>query len=206
MTQTLKIHGFPLSGHTHRVELFASLTNIPHENITIDLPGGAHKKEPFLTLNPFGQVPVIEDGDTVLADSTAILVYLAKKYAPDWLPEDPIQAAEVQKFLAMGAGDLKFGPAAARVIKLFGTKISMEQAQMVSGVVLTNLNTHLEGRKWVAGDRPTIADVALYSYTAHAPEGGVDLAPYDNIRTWLKHVEGLPGFVAMPASKTGLAA
>lgn len=206
MTQTLKIHGFPLSGHTHRVELFASLNNIPHENITVDLAGGEHKKGPFLSLNPAGQVPVIEDGDTVVSDSSAILVYLAKKYAPDWLPDGAEKAAEIQKFLAMGAGDLKFGPAAARVIKLFGTKISMEQAQMVSGVVLTNLNNHLKGREWVVGDRPTIADVSLYTYTAHAPEGDVDLAPYENINAWLKRVEGLPGFVAMPPAKSFLAA
>ena len=65
MSNTLRIHSFPLSGHGHRVELFASLAGIAHEVITVDLANGEHKGEAFLALNPAGQVPVLEDGDTV---------------------------------------------------------------------------------------------------------------------------------------------
>ena len=89
MSNAIKIHRFPLSGHCHRVELFSSLTGINYELVEVDLVNGEHKRDPFLKLNPVGLVPVIEDGSTVLADSNAILVYLARKYAPDWLPTDP---------------------------------------------------------------------------------------------------------------------
>ena len=56
---------------------------------------------------------------------------------------------------------------------------------------------HLATRRFLTGDEPTIADVAMYSYTAHAPEGGVSLEPYRNVRAWLARFEALPGFVPM---------
>ncbi|WP_415237138.1 glutathione S-transferase family protein [Sneathiella sp.] len=206
MTNSIKIHGFPLSGHSHRVELFANLANISYEAIVVDLPNGAHKKEPFLSLNPFGQVPVIEDGDIVLSDSNAILVYLAKKYAPNWLPEDPEGAAAVQRFLSLAAGQISYGPASARLITVFGAGLDAGRAQAVASWAFDRLEAHLEGRSWLAADEPTIADVAVYTYTAHAPEGNVDISGYPNIRAWLSRVEGLPGFVGMKKTKVGLAA
>jgi glutathione S-transferase len=58
----------------------------------------------------------------------------------------------------------------------------------------------LAGRAFLAHDAATIADLACYSYVAHAPEGGISLDPYPNIRAWLARVEALPGFVPMPRS------
>lgn len=206
MPNSIKIHGFSLSGHAHRIELFASLAGIPFEAITVDLAAGEHKGEAFLKLNPAGQVPVIEDGDLVLSDSNAILVYLARKYATDWVSNDPVEAAHIERFLSMAAGEIRFGPATARLITVFNAPLDAERAKVIADQVFSVLDAHLEGRKWLALDRPTIADVAVYSYTAHAPEGNVDLAPYKNLTAWLRRVEELPGFVAMPATKAGLAA
>ncbi|OUR77260.1 glutathione S-transferase [Alphaproteobacteria bacterium 46_93_T64] len=206
MTDVLKIYGFPLSGHSHRVELFANLAGLEHKYVLVDLAAGEHKKEPFLKLNPFGQVPAIEDGDVVLADSNAILVYLAKKYAPDWLPSDPLIEAEIQRLLSVAAGEIKYGPALARLATVFGAAVDVEKATDLSNLVFGRIEKHLEGRDWAVGEMPTIADVALYSYTAHAPEGNVDLAPYPNILNWLARIEALPGFVGMPVTKVGLVA
>ncbi|GAB5468416.1 MAG: glutathione S-transferase [Rhodospirillales bacterium] len=206
MSNAIRIHSFPLSGHAHRVELFASLAGIDHEVINVDLAGGAHKKPPFLALNPAGQVPVIEDGDVVISDSNAILVYLARKYAPAFLPQDPILAAEVQKFLSLAAGEIAFGPAAARLIVLFDAPLDPATCKATADRVFAKLEAHLEGRDFLVGDRPTIADVAIYSYTAHAPEGNVSLEPYPNIRRLLANIRDLPGFKPMPTSKVGLAA
>ena len=55
-----------------------------------------------------------------------------------------------------------------------------------------------------ATERVTIADLAGYTYIAHAPEGGVDLAPYPNVRAWLRRVEALPGFVGMQESPSAV--
>ncbi|WP_305984176.1 glutathione S-transferase family protein [Roseibium sp. MMSF_3544] len=206
MSNAIRIHNFPRSGHCHRVELFANLTGINHELVFVDLAAGEHKKEPFLSLNPAGKVPVIEDDETVVRDSNAILVYLARKYAPDWLPTDPAEEAEVQRFLSMAANELANGPAAARLVTVFGAQLDAEKAQAIAAYVFDILETHLDGREWLVGQTPSVADVAIYSYTAHAPEGNVSLDPYPNIRALLKRIEALPGFVAMPATKVGLAA
>ena len=206
MSNAIKIHRFPLSGHCHRVELFCHLTGINHDLVEVDLPSGEHKQEPFLKLNPAGKVPVIEDGAAVLADSNAILVYLARKYAPDWLPRDPVAEAQVQKFLSFAAGELAAGPGAARLITVFGAPLDAERAQTVAAEALTFLDGHLNGRDWLVGDHPSIADVAAYSYIAHAPEGNVSLEPYPNVRALLGRIEALPGFIPMQATKVGLAA
>ncbi|MBQ4826025.1 MULTISPECIES: glutathione S-transferase family protein [unclassified Leisingera] len=206
MSHSIRIHSFPLSGHAHRVELFANLAGIAHEVINVDLAGGEHKQPAFLALNPAGQVPVIEDGSTVITDSNAILVYLARKYAPSWLPSDPVLEAEVQKFLTLAAGEIAFGPAAARLITVFNAALDAEFCATVAARVLGKIDAHMEGRSFLAGDAPTIADVAVYSYVAHAPEGGISLEPYPNVRAHLARIEGLNGFKPMPATKVGLAA
>nr|WP_281355319.1 glutathione binding-like protein [Sneathiella aquimaris] len=79
------------------------------------------------------------------------------------------------------------------------------RAHAVASWAFDRLEAHLAGRNWLAADEPTIADVAVYTYTAHAPEGNVDLSGYPNIRAWLSRVEGLPGFVGMKKTKVGLA-
>jgi len=206
MSTPIRIHGFPLSGHAHRVELFANLAGIDHEIVVVDLANGEHKTPPFLALNPTGQVPVIEDGDTVVSDSNAILVYLARTYAPSYIPSDPAGEAEVQKFLTLAAGELAFGPAAARLINVFNAPLDADFCKATAAKVLGKLDAHMEGRQFLVGDTPTIADVAIYSYTAHAPEGDVSLEPYPNVRRLLANIEALDGFVPMPATKAGLAA
>lgn len=95
MNNAIKICSFPLSGHAHRAALFASFAGIKHDVITVDLPSGEHKQPPYLTLNPAGQVPTIVDGDVVVSDSNAILVYLARVYASSFLPSDPILEAQM---------------------------------------------------------------------------------------------------------------
>ena len=83
----IKLYNFPRSGHAHRVELMLSLLELPTELIFVDLAKGEHKQANFLKINSFGQVPAIDDQGVVLADSNAILVYLAQKYGNGrWLP------------------------------------------------------------------------------------------------------------------------
>lgn len=203
----MKIHHVPLSGHAHRAVLFASLLGLEPELVEVDLAAGAHKQPEFLALNPFGQVPVLEDDGVVVADSNAILVYLAKKTGrTDWLPEDPAGAAAVQRWLSVAAGELAYGPCAARLITVFGADFDAEEVIARAHVLLARLERHLSGRQWLAADHPTIADVALYSYLARAPEGNVDLSAYVQVRAFLTRIEALPGFVAIPETPAGLTA
>lgn len=197
---TLRLHSFPLSGHAHRARLMLALLGLKAETVEIDLRGGAQKQPDFLGLNAFAQVPVLEDGETVIADSNAILVYLAGKYdaTKRWLPGDPAVAAQVQRWLSVAAGQLLMGPARARMVKLFGSPFDHAACQQVATQLFNVMERHLQGRDWLAAEHATIADVALYSYTAHAPEGDVSLEPYPNIRCWIARIEALPGFVGMP--------
>ena len=72
-------------------------------------------------MNPFGLVPVLQDGEITLAESNAILVYLALRYGePHWLPRDPLGAARVEHWLSVAAGPLAAGPARARIDVVFG--------------------------------------------------------------------------------------
>ncbi|MGY4661091.1 glutathione S-transferase [Pseudomonas chlororaphis] len=201
----IKLYNFPRSGHAHRVELMLSLLGLPFESIIVDLAKGEHKQAEFLALNAFGQVPVIDDQGVVLADSNAILVYLAQKYGQGrWLPSDPIGAARVQRWLSVAAGPIAFGPAVARLITVFGAQRNAEEAIDRSHALLKVVEQELTASPYLAGSEPTIADIAGYSYIAHAPEGNVSLADYPQVRAWLARIEALPGFVGMPRTAVGL--
>jgi glutathione S-transferase len=195
----MKLHHHPLSGHAHRAHLFLSLVGQAHEVSHVDLLAGANKRPEFLRLNRFGQVPVLDDDGTIVADSNAIMVYVAKKLGrTDWLPDDPAEAAAVQRWLLVAAGELAHGPAAARLVAVFGAKRDAEEVTARAHALLQVLDAELADRAWIAIARPTLADVALYSYVARAPEGHVDLAGYANVNAWLRRVEALPGFVPFP--------
>lgn len=201
----IKLYNFPRSGHAHRVELMLSLLQLPTELILVDLAKGAHKQADFLALNPFGQVPVIDDQGVVLADSNAILVYLAQKYGNGrWLPTDPLGAAKVQRWLSVAAGPIAFGPARARLITVFAAPYNPEEVIAYAHTSLKVIDQELGATAYLAGSEPTIADIAAYSYIAHAPEGNVSLDDYANIRAWLARIEALPGFVGMPRTVAGL--
>lgn len=198
----IRLYRHPLSGHAHRVELLLRMLGLPFQTVDVDLLAGAHKKPDFLALNPFGQVPVLQDGDLTLFDSNAILVYLAKRYDTSgrWLPDDAVTAARVQQWLSVAAGQLVNGPAAARLVTLFKAPLDHDRALATAGQLFGVIDRHLATRDYLAADRATIADLAVYAYTAHAPEGGVSLEAFPHLKRWLQRVEALPGFAAMQAS------
>lgn len=204
----MKLYHHPISGHSHRARLFASLLGLAPELIEVDLKAGEHKQPAFLALNPFGQVPVLVDDDgTVITDSNAILVYLARKTGrTDWLPEDAAGAAKVQRWLSVAAGDVAFGPAAARLVTIFGARYNPDEVIARAHVLLGRLEGALAGQDWLVADHPTIADVAIYSYVARAPEGNVDLAAYPLVRAFLRRIEALPGFTPFGETAVGLSA
>jgi glutathione S-transferase len=196
--QPIRFHRFVRSGHCHRVELLLTLLELPFESIEVDLPGKEQKTARFLALNPFGEVPVIEDGDVVVADSNAILVYLASAYGgPRFQLETPALAAEQQRWFSIAAGPLVAGPASARAHRLFKSPIDLPAARERAHRLLRVMDTHLEQHRYLLGERLTLADIANYTYVAHAPEGGVALDDYPALRAWLGRIESTPRFVPM---------
>lgn len=204
----MKLYESPISGHAHRARAFLHLLGIEFESVVLDLRAGEHRKPEFLALNPLGQIPVLVDGETVIRDSTAILVYLALRHDADrtWLPKDPVAAAQVQSWLSVSSRELWAGPSSARLVKLFGAALDYERAVSTAGAVLGSLfEPHLANQEWLVGTHPSIADLACYSYIRVAPEGDVSLEPYPHVRAWLERLEALPEFVPMPAAADLLA-
>lgn len=201
----MRLYYSPKSGHSHRARLFLSLLGAEFELVEVDLAARQHKSADFLRMNAFGQVPVLEDDGLVIADSNAILVYLARKFGrTDWYPDDAPGAARVQRWLSVAAGQLVQGPASARLVTLFSARIDAQTAIDRAHALLAVIEAELAQTGWLAGDHPTIADVAIYSYVARAPEGNVGIDAYPRIRAWLERLETLPGFVPFAVHPVGL--
>ncbi len=194
------LHGTELSGHCHRVELLLRMLGLPYRYVAA--PADVRSTAQFQRLNPLRQIPVLQDGELTLADSNAILVYLAKRYAPGshWLPEEPVAAAEVQRWLSIAAGEVRYGPATARMVTQWNFPGDLGRAKQIAAALLTFMNEHLSSRSFLAAGHVTIADLACYSYVAHAPEGGVALGGHASLQAWLRRVEALPHFKPMPLS------
>src|ERR1700674_2409556 len=205
--QPIRLHTTVLSGHGHRVKLFLTLLDLPFTTIELDMKAGYNRKPAHLALNAFGEVPVIEDGDIVVTDSNAILVYLARRYGdPSWLPDDPVGAAAVQRWLSLAAGKIAYGPCAARLVTVFGAPRDYATAKRIAEDLFPIIDPEFRDKPFAAGQTPTIADIAAYTYIAHAAGGGISLEPYPHLRAWLKRVEALPRFLPMPVTKAGLLA
>ena len=195
----ITLYGHELSGNTYKVRLFLELLNLDYDFQQVDLMKGEHKQPPYLAINPFGQVPALVDGDQVLRDAQAILVYLARQYGGDtWLPTDAIALSQVVRWLSTTAGEVRQGPESARLFHLFKIKaINIERATDKAHLILKLLNDYLSDRTWLEFERPTIADVAVFPYIALAPDGEISLDDYPNVLAWIERVKRLPGFIGM---------
>ena len=201
----MRLYYTPRSGHAHRAYLFLSLLGLDFELVQVDLAAREHKSPEFLKINSLGLIPVLDDDGVIIPDSLAILVYLARKYKrTDWLPEELVAHAQVQHWLSVAAGLVAFGPCAARLINIVHAPFHADEVIARSHALLKAVESELTAREWLVGSAPTIADVALYSYIARAPEGNVDLSGYPHVNAWLKRVEALPGFVEFARTPVGL--
>lgn len=195
----MKLYHAELSGNSHKVRLMLSLLGLAHDRILVNVAAREHKSAGFLQLNPLGQVPVLVDGDTVIRDSQAILVYLARKDGrEDWLPLEAEPMAKVMQWLSFAANEIHSSLFIARLHFRFGMDFDWETAQNKGKQVLQVMDDHLQGRDWLACDRPTIADVACYPYVGLAPEGKVSLEVYPNVVGWIERIQQLSGYEGMP--------
>jgi glutathione S-transferase len=195
----MKLYDLDVSGNCYKVRLLCSLLGVTVELIPVDFMGGAHKRSPVIDLNAFAQVPVLEDGDVILRDSQAILVYVARKWGGEaWLPTDAESMARVMQWLMVAENEIARGPGDARLHDKFKMNIDIAAAREKAERILTIMDRHLETRQWLALDRPTIADIACMPYVALGWEGGVPLDPYPAVAVWVERIKKLPGFIGMP--------
>ena len=191
----MKLYTTKNSGNGYKVALLLSMLGQAYETVLVDFADGAHKRKPFIDLNPRSQVPVLEDGGRVLWDSSACLVYLARKHGGDaWLPSDPGQMGEVMQWVALALNEIQFGLQYGRGIVRGIRSGNYEECAELGRKGLAVLEGRLQGNEWLALGHPTIGDVACYPYTARAPEGNISLEPYPAVQAWIKRFEALPGF------------
>jgi len=193
----MKLYLVAVSGNSYKVRILLSLLKVPHELVFVDTRNKAHKKQPFLSLNPRGEVPVLEDDGVVLWDSAAILLYLARKHGGEqWLPVAPGPMAQVMQWVALAGNEIQFGLQYARrgILQDRWTAGTLEQGQAMGRVALNALELRLADHAWLALNCPTIADVACFPYVETAPEARVPLDPYPAIRAWLARCKALPGW------------
>jgi glutathione S-transferase len=195
----MKLYDLDISGNCYRVRLLLALLNVKHELVLVNLMKGEHREPAFLKLNPRGQVPVLEDDGTVVWDSMAILVYLARKYGNErWLPLDAASMAEVVQWLGVMENETLYGLSRARLVCKFKFPGNLEDAQTLGRKGLQVLEQRLASHDWLALDHLTIADVGCFPYVALAPEGEIALEPYPGVLRWIDRIKQQPGFVGMP--------
>ena len=201
----MKLFDLERSGNCYKIRLFLSILNIEYTKVPVDVTVGENKTMEFMALNPNGLVPVLIDRDKILYDSTAILSYLARKYADSsWFPGEIIQFTNVIRWLAFEQSEGRYGLARARAINMknptyFARSGTLEESQSIGIQALNTLNTQLKKTVWLAGsEKPTICDIACYPYVAMCKEGGLFLEVYPAINTWLKRIEGINGYCTLP--------
>lgn len=188
-----------LSGNGHKARMLMSMLGLEHRHVFTNVPSGEPQKDPaFAALNPFLQIPILVDGETVIWDSQAILVYLARRYGPDWFPQEPEPAARVMQWLSVATNEINNSLQQARLVYLLGEHYDIESLTRKGMRVLRILDGHLAERAWLATDRATIADLACYPYVALSRQGKLPLDDFAHVIAWMERIEALPGYVSMP--------
>lgn len=195
----IKLYEAALSGNCHKARMLLSMLGLPYDSVAVNLADGEQRTPGYLALNPFGQVPTLVDGDVVIRDSQAILVYLASRYGGErWWPREPTRQAGIVAWLSTAANEIAAGPSRLRLHHKWGRPIDLPQAEEITHKTLAIIDTTLAEQAWIGGTEPGIADLALYPYLALSPEGGIDLARYPNILRWFNDIRSLDGYVGMP--------
>ncbi len=195
----MKLYDLEVSGNSYRIRLMLSLLKLEHELVPVDLMKGEHRGPSFLEVNPRGQVPTLDDAGTVVWDSMAILVYLARKYGGEkWLPLDAKEMAEVMQWLGVMQNETLYGLSKARLVCKFKFPGNLDEAQSLGRKGLDLLEQRLAAHEWLALDHVTIADIGCFPYVALAAEGEIPLDNYPNVRRWVQRIKSLHGFVGMP--------
>jgi glutathione S-transferase len=190
----MRLHDYAASGNCYKVRLLLALLRQPYERVPVDIFAGETLTDEFAALNPARTTPVLElDDGEALPESAAILWYLAEGTA--FLPDDRLARAQVLRWLCFERA-LTPAVAGARFQVMTGRTDDETPFLLANGRRhLATLDRRLADRHWVVLDAPTIADLALFSYTHVAEDAGFDLAGHPAIRAWIDRVESLPGYV-----------
>ena len=213
----MKVHFHPVSTASRPVMLFVAEAKIPHEPIVVDLMTGAHHKEPFTSLNPNRMVPVLEDGDFVLTESSAILKYLADKFYSPAYPKDLKKRARVNEIMDWFNTNhyREWGyhlvypqifPHHVRQPEV-AQKATVEWGREKSEQWLAILDKTVIGKnKYLCGDDITIADYLGAEILSCGDTIGVSFKRFPNVDRWMATMRALPSWKNVNEAVDGFAA
>jgi len=171
--------------------------DVPFEAVEINLRAGEQRSPEFLKINPAGKLPVLVDGDIVLTESVAIVLYLAEKY-PDkrLIPSDPAQRAQLYRWLLFAATELE--QPLWRIAR--HTLLYAEDKRLPGEIALARedfaamaqiMEAHLRERNFVAGDTVTVGDFVL-AYTLDWAKLVKLLDPFPVLDAYLERMYARP--------------
>lgn len=197
-----RLYDYPPSGNGYKVRLLLSQLEAPFEYVALDILKGETRTAEFLAKNPNGRIPLLElEPGSYLAESNAILVYLAKE--TPFLPTDPLRQAQVLSWMFFEQYSHEPNIATPRFWLCHGPeldeyqKIALPQKQEQGYQALAVMEQHLANHRYFVAEQYTIADIALYAYTHVADEGGFDLERFSHVSRWLRDVASQPGHISI---------
>ena len=195
---TAKLYCFGESGNAYKVALALTFADMEWEPEFVDFFNGGTRTPEFRAINEMGEVPVLVDGETVLTQSGVILDYISSK-SGKLGGKSAAERREVLRWLFWDNHKLSTQIGTARFLANF-----VPEEKRPAGVIpflhsrlkasYTVLNGHLEGRKWVAGEAMTIADLSLCGYLYYPEPFGFDRADWPHIDAWLDRIAAVPGW------------
>ncbi len=195
---TIKLHCFGESGNAYKAALTLALTETPWEPVFVDFFNGGARDPEFLKLNVMGEVPVMQEGDTILTQSGVMQDYISSKTGKLG-GQSAAERRELLRWMFFDnhklsgvAGMLRFQMNFLPEEKRNADVIAFVSMRMHAA--LKTLERQLDGRDWVATDNPTIADIACAGYLYYPEPFTFDRADYPNIDRWLDQLAALPGW------------
>jgi len=201
----MKLYNVAYSGNCYKVRLLLAQLAIPCEIVEINILKGESRTAEFLKLNLNGRTPVLDDDGFVLAESNAILAYVAR--GTKFLPEDRRRWGLIFQWMFFEQYSHEPYIATSRFL-LQHRPETPERAQALAvrrdggRAALRVMEQHLAKNNFFVDDY-SIADIALFAYTHVAHEGGFPLDDFPNVRKWIERVKAQPKFVKMEEANSG---
>jgi glutathione S-transferase len=191
------LHCFAQSGNAYKPALALQLAGGDWTPRFVDYFNGETRTPAYRSINVMGEVPVLEHGELRLAQSGVILDYLAETLGR-FGPADAAERREVLRWLLFDNHKLTSYTATCRFMRTFAKDPDpavQAEFRRRAETAWSVLDAHLAGRRYVVGDRLTIADLSLCGYLYWPDEIGVDWNVYPSIRDWLERIRSEPRWV-----------
>lgn len=195
MAAAYTLYGSFLSAPTYKVGLMLALCGLKYDYRHIDLAKGQHKSPEFLKINRYGQVPALVHDGFNMCQANTILEYLAEKTGK-FGPANAEERQRIREWFVWESDRLEPGINRSRFFERFAKpdQAVVDYHRKWAELGLGVLNDLLEGKDFLVGGLPTIADIAIYGVVAHMAEAKFDMTAWPQVKAWSERVTTLPGF------------